>query len=66
MELNEEYVKLEAEICKRCVNHVFCKNYLEGDICLPLTILRFFIVKDKATLDDLGEGIREWERLMRN
>jgi thiaminase len=64
MELDEEYVKLETEICKRCVNHEFCKNYLEGDICLPLTILRFFIVEDRVTLGDLRDGIREWERLM--
>jgi len=64
MELDEEYVKLEEEICKRCVNYEFCKHYLEGDICVPLTILRFFVIKGRITLDDLRDGIREWEKIM--
>jgi len=65
MELDEEYTKIELEICKRCPNYVFCKNYLNGEICLPLSILRTFVIENKLTLEDLKYGIEVWEKNMK-
>lgn len=65
MEFDDNYVEVENEICKRCVIYEFCTNYLEGDICTPLTILRFLLVEDKITIKDIRNRIAEWKKFMK-